>query len=38
VALPSEFVRAQPVEAIERIANQNARAWLKLTDESVLDP
>lgn len=29
-------LRAQPAEVVERIANRNTRAWLKLKDESVL--
>lgn len=29
-------LRAQPLEVVERIANRNTRAWLKLKDESIL--
>ena len=29
-------LRAQPAEVVERIANGNTRAWLKLKDESIL--
>ena len=29
-------LRAQPAEVVDRIANKNTRAWLKLKDESIL--
>ena len=42
IALISTYARevaalkAQPPEVLERIANKNIRAWLKLKDESIL--